>query len=393
MSRIEMKNAGDSNVTRLKTEKEKQKKVKNSNRIFIVLALLLLVVFFYSIGLFVIVPEDRKNLAYYAEAVGNKLRNLFEYIFTGVSHAEMRENVNRYCCIVLCGASLAVSGAVFQGSFRNILVSPSILGVQSGGTLANTLYVFLFVSLQSSVTSIRFSEIEEMSFFQRNMQQLFVFTGCVLSLVIVLGVANLVGRGRAKTTHIILCGMIFSSLASSAVSLIQYKILVEDTSNERIDVIRRFAMGSFDKVYSYEHLILLSMFLIPGLIFFLILSGKFNVMALGEEQAVSMGLNYKAFKYLVLIVSSFMTAVIISSCGQISFVGFIIPQIARRLVGPDYKKMLPSCMMIGAIMMMLVYDLAILLNQTTAMNLITTTIGSVMMAYAFLTRRGVSRAD
>lgn len=394
MSKIEIKKNEDSNLNLLKSDKELRRKVKRENTKLVVLALVLLAVFFYSVALFVVVPEDRKNIAYYAEAMRNKLSYFLDYLLNGVSYAETRESVNRYCCIVLCGASLAACGAVFQGVFRNILVSPTILGVQSGGTLANTLYVYLFISsFAESSRTVKFSELENLSFFQRNQQQLIVFAGCILSLVLVVSIANLIGGGKAKATHVILCGMIFSSLSGSFVSLIQYKILAEDISNERIDIIRRFSLGTFDKVFSYDHLISFAVFLIPGLVVLTLLSGRFNVMTLGEDQAISMGVNYKAFKVVMLTVTSFMTAVIISFCGQISFVGFIVPQISRRIVGPDYKKLLPATMLIGSIMMILVYDLAVFLNQTASMNLITSAIGSVMMIYAFFAGKGVSRAE
>ena len=149
--------------------------------------------------------------------------------------------------------------------------------------------------------------------------------------------------------------------------------------------------GSFDRAYTPEHLAMMCALLLPCLAVLTLLSGKLDLLALGEEAATK-GLPVKRFFFLVIAVNTVMAATVIAFCGQIGFVGFIVPQAARRIVGPGFRRLLPASMLLGGILLILVYDIALLTGFTAYINLFTSGLGSAVMIAALLTGKGVRRA-
>ena len=384
----------DAGIRAVKTDKTARRKVRRGNLPIVVLAAALLLLFVFSAGFLVYVSPEHRTLSYILELSREKLMRLTNFLFSGVAEGGIQFTFFRSIVIVLAGGCLAASGAVYNGAFRNILASPSVLGVQSGGGLGNLLYVLLFVSGQSRI--IRYSEMaaqtESFTLLDRNLQQAMVMAGCFLAVFLVAGAATAIGRGRLRTSHLLLSGLIFSSVIGSFTGLVQYYLTMSNPADVRIEVIRGLSMGSFERAYTGEHVLTMLAFLLPCFVILMLLSTKMDALALGEEEAMALGLPVRRFRNFIIAVNTVMTAVIIAFCGQIGFVGFIVPQMARKLVGHKFRRLLPTSMILGAIMLLCVYDIAYLTGQTAYINLFTSAIGSVMMLIALATGKGIRRA-
>ena len=161
-----------------------------------------------------------------------------------------------------------------------------------------------------------------------------------------------------------------------------------DPDDSRWQALRVFSMGNFDKVMSYQHLGLMSAVLVPCLLILVLMSPKLNVIVMGEDEAATMGVNVRLYRTLLIVIGTLMAAVVYAFCGAIGFVGFICPQICRRFTGPDFRKLLPMCMFVGGILLILVYNIALIMGFSMYMNMVTSVIGCAMMIYALFTGRG-----
>ena len=232
-----------------------------------------------------------------------------------------------------------------------------------------------------------------MSFAQLNTQQLFAMVGSFIAIVTVVAITSALGKGRFSTTNILFSGMIFSSFVGAITSLINNYFLFYDEDNSRAQSMQIFSMGNFDRVITVQQLAFIVVFLVPCLIVLIITSSKLNVLVMGEEEAATMGLNVRFYRNLLIAVGTLMSATVFAFCGQIGFMGFIVPQIARKLVGPDFKRLIVMTVGLGGLLMILVYNVAFALGLTTYLNIIISTIGCLMMIYSFFKGKGGVAAD
>lgn len=386
---ISLNSAGSAQLTELKQANTAHRKYKKSNAAIVIVAVLLLISYIYSIALFVTLPEESKNLSYFILRTGEKFQE-FLAIITGNSGISAFGNIIRYTIMILAGAALAVSGAVFQGSFKNIIASPSTMGVQSGATLGNTLFLLFCVTPAEGFVVIKNSSetIQNTSFLELNLQQFFAIAGSFVSIIIVIYITTALGKGRFTTANILFGGTIFSSFIGAITSVINYYFLYMDADNSRLNSMRTFTLGNFDRVVTFQHLIIMAILLLPSLIALIFISPKLNVLVMGEEEAMSMGVNVKLYRAVLIGTGTLMSAAVFAFCGQIGFIGFIVPQIARRLVGPDFKKLIVMCVFLGGFVMIWVYNIAYIIGMSTYLNVITTTVGCAMMAYSFIKGKG-----
>ncbi len=387
--------AGD--VERVKKVRKKTGKYKKGNRILVVLGVTLVLVFFFSAAVFVTAANNKYVLPYMLELSRSHMNDFFLFVTGQGAHNGIQFTTYRYLMIILAGACLAASGAVYQGAFRNMLASPSTLGVQSGGNVGNIIYVLLFVSVEDSFTAVKVSDIAEqmqdMNLFQRNLQQFCVLLGCFAAVFIVVGITLMLGRGRIHSNHLILTGMIFGSIIGSFSGIVTYYLIMSNSSDPRIDAIRQLSMGSFQNAFNLGQLLIMGAFLLPCIIILMLIAQPLDILALGDEEARTMGLNVRLFKNAVIALNTVMTAVVIAFCGQVGFVGFMIPLAARRLVGPGFRRLLPASMLLGATFLIVIYDIARWFNLTGYMNVLTSALGSAVMIYSLLRGGGVRRAD
>ncbi|MGI6205418.1 MAG: FecCD family ABC transporter permease [Anaerovoracaceae bacterium] len=394
--RITMRtSASSADVEALKAQKARTRKFKRGNKAMVVLGVALVLVFMFSTAFFVTVSEEHMYLAYWLELSRTQAMRFFNFITGAGAEGGIQFVTYRNIMVVMAGACLACSGAIYQGTFRNILASPSTLGVMSGGSLGNIIYALFFVSITAGTvkSSDLAAEFQSQNLLMRNLQSFMVLAGCFGAVALVVVITLLIGRGKFKSNYLILTGIIFSSLIGTFSSMVQYYLIENNPNDPRIDVIRNLTMGGFVNSYKLDQVLIMAALLIPCCVILMAMSGRLDALSLGDEQARTMGINVRLCKILAIAVNTIMTAVIIAFCGQIGFIGFIIPLAARRIVGPGFRKLIPASMLLGSVVLLIIYDIAILTHMTGYLNVLTSGIGSVVMIIAYIKGGGAARGD
>ncbi len=222
-------------------------------------------------------------------------------------------------------------------------------------------------------------------------QQICTLIGCFAGVGLVLLVATIAGRGRLSASAMILSGTVFSSITSQCSMMIQYYMIIKNPNDQRIELIQELMMGTFDNVTSLQYLLMMAVPILICLAVLLALSGRLNLFSLDEDEAMTMGVNLRPLRYVIIAIGTILTAVVVSFCGRIGFLGFMIPLVGRKLVGPDMRRLLPASLMLGSILLILVFDAAYITGLTGYLSLFTSSIGSiVMLATLFIRKGGVS---
>ena len=299
---------------------------------------------------------------------------------------------------VIAGMALAASGTCFQALFHNPMASPTMLGVEAGGTLGVTLYVTLFYTpafsgLLSASYEGRAMEIHNMTAWQKYGQYFLTFAGCVTVVLAVLLLVKVVGRGKLSTVPLMIGGTVFTSSVSAIVNVVLYYETAVGGNLTVISEIQAMQAGSFMPITTP---LLLGCFALPALLplaVLLPLSGRLNILAFGEEEARLLGVSTGGERFVLILLSTVMTAAVIAFCGAISFVGLIVPHIARYIVGSDFRRLVPASAFLGGIFLLLAFDLSYLLNGFVDAGAIVNVVGGVafMVYMAQYRRRGHGR--
>jgi iron complex transport system permease protein len=237
--------------------------------------------------------------------------------------AEIR--LPRICAAILVGAALSVSGTTYQAMFVNPLVSPSILGVLSGASFGAALGIVIFNS-----------------WFLTQLLA-FAFACAAVALAVVL---SLFFR-RSSILVLILGGMVVGAFFTSLTSLLKY---AADPDNQLPELVY-WLMGSFTHA-NKDNLLQVGAISVLGILF-LCLQGKIvNILSLGDEEAMSLGVNVKAARLLFIAAATLISASTVVLAGTIAWVGLVVPHMLRFLVGPDNRVLLPLAAVGGALYML-----------------------------------------
>ena len=227
----------------------------------------------------------------------------------------------RIILAVLCGAGLAVSGAAFQSIFSNALSTPDKLGVAAGASFGAALALMLKAGLI--------------------VVQLTALTVGFVAVVL----TYLISRQRqgVSTVMVVLSGMVIASLFEAGISIIKF---VADTESQ-LPAITYWLMGSLSNT-NYRSLALGAPFIMIGIGVIFALRWKLNVLMLSEEEAKTMGVNVKLMRVIVALAATMITASCVSMCGQVGWVGLLIPHICRMLFGSNNRQVVPASISLGA---------------------------------------------
>ena len=231
----------------------------------------------------------------------------------------------------LVGCCLASAGAAYQGVFQNPMASPDVLGASSGAAFGAALAILLGLG-NSGVTLSAF----------------------FWSLVTV-AVVYLIGQRAPgeRVLNLVLSGMIISSLFTAATS---YLKLVADPTNQ-LPEITYWLMGSLSGTRLRDVLYILPVMAL-GLVPLFFLRWKLNLLTLGDDEARTMGVNAPRLRLGVVLCATLVTAASISVSGMIGWVGLVVPHLCRKLVGSNFKWLLPCAMLAGAAFLLLVDDIS-----------------------------------
>lgn len=261
----------------------------------------------------------------------------------------------RILAALLVGAALSIAGASFQGIFRNPLVSPYILGVGAGAGFGACLAILLWNN---------YLLIQLMAF---------AFGLLAMFMAISMGKAS---KGTG-TLVFVLSGIIVGSVFTALTSLAKY---VADPYDQ-LPAIVFWLMGSLATVRYIDLLYILLPVFIGTLILFL-LRWRINILALGDEEAKALGMNVEKMRLIIIICATLVTSAAVSISGVIGWIGLVVPHISRMIVGPNYSRLLPMSMVIGASFMLIVDDLSRTIAATEIpLGIITSLVGAPLFAY------------
>ncbi|MFI3252215.1 MAG: iron ABC transporter permease [bacterium] len=232
---------------------------------------------------------------------------------------------------ILVGAGLSVAGVAYQSVFSNPLTSSDTLGTSAGAGFGAALCILLGAS--TITTSI-------------------VAFGFGLLSVFITFLVSKTKRGK-NLVMLLLSGMVVASIFSAGLSFIQ---LVADKDNV-LPEITFWLMGSLSKASITTVLISLPIFIICMFVLYL-LRWRLNVLSLNEIEAKSLGMDVKKIRIIVIVVSTFITALAVSLCGIIGWVGILVPHITRMLFGNNNRYVVPASMFVGAIVLLIMDMLA-----------------------------------
>lgn len=260
--------------------------------------------------------------------------------------------IPRILMSLAAGAGLAAAGAAFQSLFANPLATPDTLGVANGASFGAALGILL----GAGALQVQFMAL----------------ASGILAVVLVYAVTAGFRSKSPSVLMLILAGLVISSLFSALVSLIKYVADPQDV----LPVITFWLLGSFSGI-TRNSMLLSIPFIAAGTVLIILMRFRLNALSLSEEEAKSMGVNLKLVRVIIIAAASMTTAAVVSICGVIGWVGLLIPHISRMLFGNDNRYVVPSCVLSGALFMLLIDTLARCVNTSEIpVSILTAVIGA-----------------
>lgn len=228
---------------------------------------------------------------------------------------------------IMVGGALSVAGTAYQGLFKNPMASPDILGASSGAGFGAAVAILL---------SFSFTGIQTASFFFG-----------LLATALTFFISAAVSRGKDVILILVLAGMVVSTLFSSFITMIKY---VADPFS-KLPEITYWLMGGLNTITLQDlRSVCLPMGL--GLLVLMLLRWQLNTMSFGDEEAKSMGVNTSRLRLAVIFSSTLLVSAAVSVSGIVGWVGLVVPHLARLLVGPNLKILMPASFLIGSIFLL-----------------------------------------
>ena len=257
----------------------------------------------------------------------------------------------RVLLATIVGATLSLGGLVFQALLRNPLAEPFILGISGGSAIGAIIGILLGLS---RFPGICFT----------------AFLGSLGTLALILVMST--GKSILRKDALLLSGVMVNAFCSAIIMF-----LVSITQDARLHNIIFWLMGDLSAA-ELPQVVILGAILIPCFILVFVFSHAMNLLMMGKDMALTMGINIKAVTLTLLIVTSFMVSATVSFSGLVGFVGLVIPHLLRLVLGPDHRFLVPACLFGGAAYLVLCDLLARTLPQQGEMpaGVITALIGA-----------------
>ncbi len=260
------------------------------------------------------------------------------------------------------GASLAITGVLLQTLTKNPLASPGILGINAGAGFA-------------VVCSLVFFHVESLHSFAW-----IAFTGAAIATAAVYGISS-VGRDASTPLKITLAGAAISAMFTSYT---QGLLAINEAEMDQI----LFWLAGSVQGRKLEILVSVLPYLVIGWVGAILISGKMNVLALGDDVARGLGLRIGFIKLVVGIIAVLLAGGSVAVAGPIGFVGIVIPHIARKLIGQDHRWLIPAAALLGAVLLLLadVGARYVIMPREVPVGVMTAIIGTPFFIY--LARKG-----
>ncbi|MBV8882077.1 MAG: iron chelate uptake ABC transporter family permease subunit [Planctomycetaceae bacterium] len=250
--------------------------------------------------------------------------------FSALTADIVRYRLGRGVLAFSVGAALGASGVVFQGLFRNGLADPFVVGVSGGAALG---------AVVSAVFGLGFSIIALAS------STVTAFVGGLGAAFLAYGLARV--RGRVSVAGLLLAGSALSSFFGAIVSILLLY------GNQNWSEIISWLMGNLGRPDPWDRALVLAPCLVASVAVMALHARDLNLLLLGEEQARQLGVDAERTKIALLGAGALAASAAVATCGMIGFVGLIVPHVARRLVGPDHRTLLPVALLAGGALLAL----------------------------------------
>ena len=266
----------------------------------------------------------------------------------------------------LTGAALAVCGASYQGIFKNPMADPYILGISSGAALGASIGIVLHFS--GSLAGLSGTT-------------LLAFAGALLTVFLVYTISR--SGKKVPISSLLLSGIAVNQSLSAFMSLIML------FNQQSMDQIMFWTMGSLNGK-GWNQILTILPYVIVGIVLLMTSARELDIMLLGEDTAVQLGVNVEFVKKKVLIVSSIVTAAVVSATGIIGFVGLLVPHVVRLFTGPKHRVLMPVSLIFGGTFLILCDTAArSLITQEIPVGIITAACGGPFFLYLlWKSRRG-----
>lgn len=286
--------------------------------------------------------------------------------FTEVNIQTVIVNVRlpRVLAAFLVGGTLSITGATYQGMFRNPMVSPSILGVSAGAGFGAALAILLGFS----------------KFFLH--MSSFVFG--IAAVIAVYSISLATGKKHEKCLTLILSGMIVATVFSALISILKYIADPDDA----LPSIVYWLMGGLSDV-EMSDLSFVAIFSLVGLTVLTLSGWKLDMLSFGDDEAKTMGISVDKLRFGIIAIATLMTASAVSISGIVGWVGLLIPHITRMLFGSKNSVILPSSFLVGGAFLLLVDNF----SRTVAameipLGITTSLIGAPFFIFILMKTRG-----
>lgn len=334
--------------------------MKNKNFIFVLLALMLVVLF--VIDLFV----GNANIKFsdgIAALFGTSNNDIVDEII-------FNYRLPKAITALLAGASLSAAGLLMQTLFRNALAGPDVLGVSSGAGLGVALLTLM-------AGTAAYPLIEMLG----SMAQVVVaIGGATLVLLLILFVSSRIN----DSVTILVLGMIFGYVTSAAITILQ-----SFADPDSLKMFITWTFGSLSTV-SWEKMPILAALVLGGLFAIFLIQKPLNSLLLGEKYAISIGLNVKQIRLVIIIITAIITGTVTAFTGPIAFVGVVVPHFARSFLGTvNHRTIIPATILLGGILLLgcdIISQIP-LANRTLPINAVTALFGAPMIVWIVLKRK------
>ncbi|MEG1149385.1 MAG: iron ABC transporter permease [Niameybacter sp.] len=227
----------------------------------------------------------------------------------------------------ICGAGLALCGVLMQCVTKNPIAEPYILGISSGSSCGAVAVIVLGGMSSLGINSVTTG----------------AFVGSLISGVLVFAIGTQMGK-TTSTTRLVLSGMAISTIFSALTNLLIYSA---ENSNQAKSALF-WTIGSLGGA-KWEVLLFPFIILVVVMIVSLVMSKSLDILLLGDDCAIILGINIKLMKSIILILATLLTSALVAITGAIGFIGLVVPHICRTIAGSDHKKLIVLSSLIGAI--------------------------------------------
>lgn len=329
---------------------------------FLILSILLIVFFIADICLGTVYIEPSQVLDALLGLENAETSKTIRYIIT-----ELR--LPRAIMAVLTGAGLAIAGLLMQTLFRNPLAGPFVLGISSGAGLGVALVIM-------GATALGLGAISGVG----------IITASVIGSIGVLILIILMSLRIKDTMGLLIVGLMVGSLSSAIVGILSYF-----SSSEELKRYVFWSLGSLGNINWDDLFIIILLFMIAMVLLLWIIK-PLNALLLGESYALSLGINIKKTRWIIIIITSILAGSITAFAGPIAFIGLAVPHLSRLILPTvNHKILIPTVILLGATLL-LFCDLVSQLpfsNYSLPINAVTSLLGAPLIIWLIMRKRNL----